>query len=162
MHTHTHSLVPQMNLEATSSKVLRKTYEKATTVVWAGGYGSNMVPIHRPDGGTYNFALRGSKVKVDGCSQLLRMVKPKGDKSVEKPIERLFGMGVGFGHLDDVIDGVGTFVSYRAPSILGHITKGCFDTMVSRVGRGGMPSCRHCRRTPWRRCVSHARRWPTS
>ena len=78
----------------------------------------------------------GSKVKVDASSQMLRMVKPKGAKGgkmVEKPLERLFGMGVGFGHLDDVIDGIGTFVSYRAPSVLAHITNGCFDTQVCGV-----------------------------
>ena len=120
-----------MDLEASSPKALRTVYEQATTIVWAGGYGSNMVPVRHPDGTQYNFAMRGTKVKVDGSSQLLRLVKPKGNgKPAEKPLERLFGMGVGFGHQDDVIDGIGTFVSYRAPSVLAHITNGCFDKVV--------------------------------
>ena len=121
-----------MDVEASSAKALAKVYEQATTIVWAGGYGSNMVPVRHPDGTQYTFAMRGSKVKVDGCSQMLRMIKPKANgKPMEKPLERLFGMGVGFGHQDDVIDGIGTFVSYRAPSVLAHVTNGCFDKLVS-------------------------------
>lgn len=130
---HEEHRVRRMDLEASSPKALRTVYKQATTIVWAGGYGSNMVPVRHPDGTKYNFAMRGTKVKVDGSSQLLRQLKPKGDgKPVEKPLEHLFGMGVGFGHQDDVIDGIGTFVSYRAPSVLAHITNGCFDKLAAQ------------------------------